>query len=197
MRTVAYFTKDVHPCLAKLSLKFNGVLVDTLRPRQNGLLFPDDIFKCIFFNQNVWISLKSSLKFVPKVRFNNIPALVPIMVWCRPGDKPLSEPIMVSLLMHICVNRPQWVQFWLISLVKCATGNLNCSESNQFSDTGPYYSLACLVCVQATRPLFVASYSSVMWVPPINRKLYMKAGWCRPTMAAAKLTMDISPVCFF
>ena len=27
----------------------------------------------------------------------------------RPGDKPLSEPIMVSLLTHICVTRPQLV----------------------------------------------------------------------------------------
>ena len=25
---------------------------------------------------------------------NNIPALVQIMAWCRPGDKPLSEPMM-------------------------------------------------------------------------------------------------------
>ena len=32
------------------------------------------------------------------------------MAWRRPGDKPLSEPIMVSLLTHICVTRPQWVK---------------------------------------------------------------------------------------
>ena len=31
------------------------------------------------------------------------------MAWRRPGDKPLSEPMMVSLPMHICVTRPQWV----------------------------------------------------------------------------------------
>ena len=31
------------------------------------------------------------------------------MAWRRPGDKPLSEPMMVSLLTHICVARPQWV----------------------------------------------------------------------------------------
>ena len=31
------------------------------------------------------------------------------MAWRRPGDKPLSEPMMVSLLTHICVTRPQWV----------------------------------------------------------------------------------------
>ena len=41
------------------------------------------------------------------------------MAWCRPGDKPLSEPVMVRLLTHIWVTRPQWVH------VKCsATQNL-------------------------------------------------------------------------
>ena len=33
------------------------------------------------------------MKFVSKVPINNIPALVQIMAWRRPGDKPLSEPI--------------------------------------------------------------------------------------------------------
>ena len=54
-----------------------------------------------------WIEI--SLKFVPKGPVNNIPALVQIMAWCRPGDKPLSEPMMVSLATHIWVTRPQWV----------------------------------------------------------------------------------------
>ena len=80
--------------------------VNTLRPRQNGRHFPDDIFKCIFFNENASISIKIK-KFVPKGSISNIPALVQIMAWRRPGDKPLSEPMMVSLLTHICVTRPQ------------------------------------------------------------------------------------------
>ena len=80
-----------------------------LRPRQNGRHFADDTFNRIFVNENVRISIKFSLKFVPKGPIHNIPALVQIMVWCRPGDKPLSEPMMVSLLTHICVTRPQWV----------------------------------------------------------------------------------------
>ena len=83
--------------------------INTLRPRQNGRHFADDTFKPIFLNENIQISIKISLKFVPKVPINNIPALVQIMAWCQPGDKPLSEPIMVCLLTHICVTRPQWV----------------------------------------------------------------------------------------
>ena len=83
--------------------------INTLRPRQNRRHFADDIFKSIFLNENARISLKISLKFVAMVRINNIPALVQIMAWRRPGDKPLSEPMMVRLLTHICVTRPQWV----------------------------------------------------------------------------------------
>ena len=60
-------------------------LINTLRPRQNGRRFQDDIFKWIFLNENVWISIEISLKFVPKGEINNIPALVRIMAWRRPG----------------------------------------------------------------------------------------------------------------
>ena len=87
----------------------NTAVINTLRPRQNGRHFPDDILKRIFLKENFRISIKISLKFVPKGSINNIPPLVQIMVWRRPGDKPLSEPMMVSLPTHICVTRPQWV----------------------------------------------------------------------------------------
>ena len=85
-------------------------IINTLRPRQGGCQFPDNIFKCIFFNQNIWVSVEISLKFAPKGPINNIPALVQILAWRRPGDKPLSEPMIVSLLTHICVTQPQWVK---------------------------------------------------------------------------------------
>ena len=75
----------------------------------NGRHFADDIFKCIFLNENVWIPIKISLKFVPKGPINNIPAMVQIMAWRRPGDKPLFEPMVVNLPTHICVTRPQWL----------------------------------------------------------------------------------------
>ena len=81
-----------------------------MRPRQNGRHFADDIFKCIFLNENVWIPIKISLKFVPKGPINNIPSMVQIMARRRPGDKPLSEPMVASLPTHICVARPQWVE---------------------------------------------------------------------------------------
>ena len=68
-------------------------VINTSRPRQNGRLFPDDILKCILLKENISISIGSDL-----------PALVKIMAWRRPGDKPLSEPMMVNLLTHISVT---------------------------------------------------------------------------------------------
>ena len=63
-----------------------------------------------FLNENVWIPIEMSLKFVLKGPINDISALVQKMAWRRPGDKPLSEPMMVTLLTHICVTRPQWAR---------------------------------------------------------------------------------------
>ena len=84
-------------------------MFNTLRLRRSRRHFADDSFRYIFLNENIWISIKISLKSIAKGPINNIPALVQIMAWRRPGDKPLSEAMMVRLLTHICVARPQWV----------------------------------------------------------------------------------------
>ena len=54
-----------------------------------------------------WLRFLWSL--FPKCPTENIPALVQIMAWGWSGDRPLSEPMMVNLLMHICITLPQWV----------------------------------------------------------------------------------------
>ena len=74
----------------------------------------DAISQTTFSSTFSWMKIfefriKISLKFVPSGSINNIPALVQIMAWHRPGDKPFSEPMMVNLPTHICVTRPQWV----------------------------------------------------------------------------------------
>ena len=76
-------------------------------------------FKMDFPNESVRTLIKKLLKFVPRGPINNIPALVQIMAWCRSGDKPLSEPMMVSLLTHIGVTKPERVQclnLWLYEI---------------------------------------------------------------------------------
>ena len=84
--------------------------------RQDGRHFADDIFKCIFLNENIWILIKISL---PKSPINNILALVQIITWRRSGNKLLSEPMMVRLPMHICITHcfetPKFL-FWKVHL---------------------------------------------------------------------------------
>ena len=71
------------------------------------------------------ISFKISLKFVPKVPIDNIPALVQIMAWLRPGDKPLFEPMMVSLLTHILgLNALKLTDIWSRPQSQCVNNGL-------------------------------------------------------------------------
>ena len=56
--------------------------------------FAENILKCIFENENVWISIYISLKFVPDGHINNYLALVQIMAWRWIGDKSLFEPML-------------------------------------------------------------------------------------------------------
>ena len=97
----------LHPSVQGLRYNIDQVLT-TLRLRQNGCHFPDNMFRYIFSNENILIFIKFLLKFIPKVPINNIQALVQIMAWRQPGHKPLSELMMVRLLMHICVTQPEW-----------------------------------------------------------------------------------------
>ena len=86
---------------AGLPVRWDMFCFNTLRPRQNCHHFAEGIFKCIFLTENVWTSLNISLKFVHKVLISNIPALPQILTWRRPGDKPLFEAMVVSLLTHL------------------------------------------------------------------------------------------------
>ena len=86
----------------------------------------DDFFKCILLYENVRILLKTSWKFVLMVSINNIPVLLQIMAWRRPGDKPLSEPMMVNLLTYICVIRLQWVNYILTFILRPIMYALDC-----------------------------------------------------------------------
>ena len=98
--------------LIKLQSRFSQQWINgfsSLKPRQHGCQFPDDIFNCIFLNANVWFSITMSLNFVPWSPIDNIPALVQVMVWCHPGDNLLSELKSVRLPTHICVTRLGWV----------------------------------------------------------------------------------------
>ena len=111
--------------------KIRTLCVNTLRPRQNGRRFADDIFKRIFLNENVSNSITISLKFVAKGPINNNSALVQIMPWRWLGDKPLSERMIVSLLTHICVTRPQCVNMTTLGLNHSSWSFLKCPSRKE------------------------------------------------------------------
>ena len=138
---------------------------NTLRPRRNRRHFADDILKCIFFNENVLISINISLKFIPKGPVNNIPALVQIMAWRRPGDKPLSEPMMIISLTHICVTWPQWVKPQLI-------------QNKSDKPNGTTYNM---VCVYHQVDLSHGAYVKT-WGGLVARALWTFIAWWRHQM---------------
>ena len=59
----------------------------------------------IFSTENVRILIK----LVLMGSINNIRILNQTLAWRWPGNKPLSEQVIVGLLVHTCVTRPQWV----------------------------------------------------------------------------------------
>ena len=73
---------------------------------------------------------KISPKCILKSPINNVLALVQIMAWCWASDKPLSEPMMVNLLMHICVTWPQWVNGSMACIICHSNGFVNCNIIN-------------------------------------------------------------------
>ena len=95
--------------------------VNTLKPRQNGRHFTDDIFKCICFNEDVCIPIKISLESVPKVQLT-INQNFQVMAWRRTGDKPLPQPMMTQIhnaymrhpassLYHSANNSLKWTRY--------------------------------------------------------------------------------------
>ena len=69
-------------------------------------ILAEDNSKCIFFNEDDKIPIQISLKFVSKGPIDNFVALVQLMAWSWPGDKALSEPMMVKSPKHMWVTRP-------------------------------------------------------------------------------------------
>ena len=154
---------------------------NSLRLRPNRRHFADDTFKHIFMKENVRISIKISLKFVPKSPIDNILALFQIMAWRWPGDKPLSETMMVSLLTHICVARPQWVKrfsnllyrivAWAFA-VKLLTGKCH-RNSNEKSTLVQSLVWSC----QAVSHYLSQCWPRSMWPYGIPRPQWFKVGF--------------------
>ena len=73
--------------------------------------FPDNIFKCIFLNENIWILIEFSLKFVPKGPINNKILLqihlFSVKIMCLKLSSAMWQPSCLSLNVLI----PGWAHF--------------------------------------------------------------------------------------
>ena len=93
----------LHDTFLVITLPTDGIWVNTMPTKKSPepcvLLTPlpmdkmdavlaDDNFRCISFNENDRISIRISLKFVPRSSIYNKPALVQVMAWRWTGDKP-------------------------------------------------------------------------------------------------------------
>ena len=59
-------------------------------------ILADDIFKCIFLNEDDKILIQISVRLIPRSPIGNKPALVQVMAWRRAGDKPLPKPMLTQ-----------------------------------------------------------------------------------------------------
>ena len=83
---------------------------NTMRPRQNGCHFPDDSFKWIFSYKKNDLRYNFYWSLFPRIQLTIFHHCFRYLAWHRTCAKPMSEPMMVSLLTHICAIRSQWVK---------------------------------------------------------------------------------------
>ena len=77
------------------------------------------IFQTMFLNEFSWMKMYVfwlNFHWNLLARDQLTSTMVHIMAWRRPGNKPLSEPMMVNLLTDIWVTRPQWAKETLVKL---------------------------------------------------------------------------------
>ena len=97
-------------CYGMLPIDFIHVLTHRGRDR-NAAFWQTRCSTPFYWKEICYFRLRLRLrKFVPKIWINNITALVQIMACRLVGAKPLSEPMVISLLKHIYMTRPQWVK---------------------------------------------------------------------------------------
>ena len=119
--------------------------VNTLRPRQNGNYFPSDILKCISFNENICISFKISLEFVPRGPINNIRSLVQLMAWRRSGRWISSqwicdaESVVLSWLSWVNIARLKLHTFYGLIAKLYVRIIMTSSNGSIFRVTGPLW----------------------------------------------------------
>ena len=96
------------------------------------------------------------------------------MAWRRPGDKPLSEPVMVSLLTHICVTRPQWANGANISVHnEKVIFDMISSNTLRPKQNGCRFADDILICFFSNENVWIKSYFIELWCLGSNQQYFI------------------------
>ena len=147
--------------------KYSGLVIRDWQDRQGGSWHIEAKTKWPPFSRRhfqihflEWKCMNVDWKFTEISPINNIPALVQIMAWRWPGDKPLSEPMLVSLLRHTCVIlSPKFSKFLLVNLWKCIFRNFkhkNHATMKFYTSTNSIAGAACVKFVTIRQIIFNA-----------------------------------------
>ena len=103
-------------CFTRFFRSFTGYpwLCVTHLPLNKMAAISQTIFSNAFnasLNENIFISIKISLKFIPNDLISSIPALVQIMAWRRPGTTHYLNQCLPDSLADIWGTRVRWVNW--------------------------------------------------------------------------------------
>ena len=140
-------------------VKFHcGLLLNTLRSRQKGCHFPDNILKCIFLNENMRHSTSMSYGPIDKKS-----SLVHVMAWLWTEPTPshyLNQWWLISLI-HVCAIKPWFDHYtvlwtrWLAPLRVVVTLTLQTMVSIFLNKNSEFWSHFCCIFFHTTSAMMV------------------------------------------
>ena len=153
--------------------------INTSRPRQNGHHFADSFSKFISWMKIVNFAYNFTFHWIWFLIFHLTICKMShsqIMAWILNGSMPLSEPMTVSLLTHICVTQFQWIS----CLIPEKNGTQHDSWCSNSINHQPYSSLRCCSSHDVIKwKHFPRYWPFVWWIhrSPVNSPL--KGQWRR------------------
>ena len=163
-------------------------------------IFADEIFKRIFLNENIRISIKIRLKFVPRGSNDNKLALVQVMAWRCTGDKPLSELMWPDSLTHICGTRGRWFKslqlIWRSDIHRFSSAGTQSSNEPIITQFTDLYRLQC-VKFSKVKNLSRSSQGRIaLCLPHIHYEVTSRS-WCPQGVWSNGLNGHFNLVCWY
>ena len=101
------------PCIEDpnlvITLPGDGLALNTLRPRQNGRNFPDDIFKCLFWMKMYKFWFRFHWSLFPRVQLTMFQHWFSQWLGAGQATSLYQNQCWYVLLTHRYITRPQWV----------------------------------------------------------------------------------------